>query len=99
MTDTIFIPVPVSEKPEKDGYYIVIDPTNDPNRGRDLFFCEGDWFDDEYEAVANENHDDLDVDGCLWLNPISLQDLPEVKRLREENERLKANANETSYKR
>lgn len=90
-TDKLFIPVPVSDPPKEEGFYAVIDPQR-KGVTQLLYFIMGDWFDNEQEQLQN-------VDGCFWLKPISLQDHPKYKELKGENERLKANANETSYKR
>jgi hypothetical protein len=62
--------IDISQKPDKDGWYILIDP-EDEETGRTFYYMEGDWYYSEDEARINENHDTIDVDGCMWLRPIS----------------------------
>lgn len=62
--------VPITEKPEKADYYLVVDPEN-PGLSQAFYFLEDDWFESEGEARENEDHDALDVDGCSWLRPLT----------------------------
>jgi hypothetical protein len=62
--------VDVFQKPDKDDWYIILDPEN-PYSPEACYFLEGDWFESEVDARENENHDSLDVDGCSWLREIS----------------------------
>lgn len=74
MNTTAYIPVPITQHPPEDGYYLVLE-LNEKESGRVLYFMEGDWYEDEHEARFNENHDAYDVDDCHWLRPVDLSSL------------------------
>ena len=74
MSDIIYIPTPITQKPEKDGYFLVFDPAFQDS-GRCLYFFDGDWYENEWEAKGNEHCKSYDVDDNLWLRPAKLSEV------------------------
>lgn len=59
--------MPMSEKPDNDGYYLLLDPENIELSS--LCYClEGEWYRD-FDDAMDEHHSELDTDGCSWLKP------------------------------
>jgi len=68
---TVYIPVPVSEKPKEDGYYHIIDQA-DGELGDAYYYLDGEWYSSEEEAREDENPDAIDLGGYSWLKPVQL---------------------------
>lgn len=75
---TIYVPTPISQNPEKDGWYMIMFPEGESitDLNREYYFKEGDWFENgfEIESLRNKEHDtiDLEVEKCRWLRPTAL---------------------------
>lgn len=91
----IYVPVPVSEPPKEDGWYDLIDPQGE---AQTFYFIEGEWYETEDEARQNENHDEVNVEGLLWLKPTPLSSILKDKEdtiwalqgvIRDKDERIK----------
>lgn len=79
MSETIYIPTPISQKPEKEGYYFIIESMQEV-AGDHGYYSKGEWWQNRLECLREGVTSSLNIsDYEAWLQPAKLSDLLAAK--------------------
>lgn len=72
LTPTAYIPVPISQNPEKEGWYNRINENIENAQALPAYFKNGKWYENKLRATENINSNPSYMANMAWLRPVDL---------------------------